>query len=336
MPLSAAVPVFSPARYASDGRLIKPEIRQFSLGYGTCDIEAAQEGGCHVPLTLAFSAPCAERKDPALATGTIDVRGVEATVSDRGLRINTADFSVDILPIGSTPGEILERATRVAEKLAGANEKASHIDRTSPFTAFTPESCGSSEPVATITARSGRARPTLAIDSVPSNRGGPCAVIDRSRVAGAGVPVHVAICLTGPEQAPLSGGLASLRLVFDYSPPLTGLFVGSDLNSDLNGNPDWNEAVSPGAFWDCNVLNAAETAPRSTSPAWLTCDAVGLLDQPFGGAEHLATFSFAPSDAIGTSSLWWNPETTLNSEGAEMQCDGVNLACDGASIIVGP
>jgi hypothetical protein len=140
--------------------------------------------------------------------------------------------------------------------------------------------------------------------------------------------------LINPELAPISGGLTSLHLVFDYTPPLTGVVVTSNFGTDLNGNPDWNEAVSPGASWDCNVLNSQDTAPRATSPARIICDATDFANHPFSGTEHLATFSFNASSTTGTTTMSWNIETEMVAGSDGLTC--ADIACEGATITIVP
>jgi hypothetical protein len=126
-----------------------------------------------------------------------------------------------------------------------------------------------------------------------------------------------------------------VQLAVAYTTPLQGVVVASDLTTDLDGNPDWNEAVSPGgtAAWDCNLLNNAASAPRPASPALLVCETTNLQDQAFAGTEHLATIRFQTGDA-GTAELIWTGDTSLLSGADEVLC-GSGIACIGAEISVG-
>ena len=130
--LTESQSTFTPARYAEDGRLIKPDVSFYSLGYGSC--RAASDNGCRIPISLVFDPPC-KRVSNAFVDGTVRVRGIDAKVYQGGrLQLDTADFTLDIAPPGATEEEILRRSIRIAENLVGANAKASHITRDSDFT----------------------------------------------------------------------------------------------------------------------------------------------------------------------------------------------------------
>jgi hypothetical protein len=116
----------------------------YRVSYGECTPPPGSEQACQVPLTLTFWEPCswfatfnAPEPDKLL------VRGVEAGIGpDGGLRIDTADLTVFIEPRGASNAARLSNATRIANDLYGANEKAEHLTANSNFVAKPADACG--------------------------------------------------------------------------------------------------------------------------------------------------------------------------------------------------
>ncbi|MEX2246342.1 MAG: hypothetical protein WEC75_06615 [Dehalococcoidia bacterium] len=174
----------------------------------------------------------------------------------------------------------------------------------------------------------------LAIDADAANGAGPCDPVDAEASVTAGTSVTVALCLIGADGAPVGGGLTSVTLRMTYAGPLSAANVAGDLKTDLQANPDWNEAGLGGAVWDCNALNSAASAPRATpAPAGITCSTVSLTAQPVSGTVLLATLTLA-AGAPGTATLSWDGGTSLLSGTVESFCGEDGIACEGATILV--
>jgi len=130
-------------RDPTTGEVIKPEFHWFSVSYGSCKIPEG-EGSCPIPLTLDFAAPCEAPPLSGVAKkGTVKVRGIEGIVQSNGfVRLETADFTVTILAVGSSPEEQTEKALRIANDLVPANEKARASLRGTEFPIRTQGICG--------------------------------------------------------------------------------------------------------------------------------------------------------------------------------------------------
>lgn len=121
------------------GEVIRPEVREYTMAYGTCEIPAGEEGGCPVPITLVIQSPCFAYP---LAEEVIykkqQMRGAQAMFfGEGGLRVDTADFTVLVLAVGVTVNESEQRAQRVIENLRGANPEAADFSASTPFRAVT-------------------------------------------------------------------------------------------------------------------------------------------------------------------------------------------------------
>jgi hypothetical protein len=97
---------------------------------------------------------------------------------------------------------------------------------------------------AQITVGAGAAAPQsssarLAIDADVGN--GMCSPLDTTSSVAVGEPVAVALCLLDADKDPVGGELTIARLSVAYGPPLTGAVVPSDVSTDLDNNPDWNQ-----------------------------------------------------------------------------------------------
>ena len=108
--------------------VLVPARRSYSISYGTCEIPQGATG-CPVPLTMVFEDPCeAYPLSQAAKAGTARVRGVDAIVQAvGGLRFETADFTLTIIAVGSSPTEVADNAKRIAEDLVPANAKARSV-----------------------------------------------------------------------------------------------------------------------------------------------------------------------------------------------------------------
>jgi hypothetical protein len=175
----------------------------------------------------------------------------------------------------------------------------------------------------------------LALDMDPTNGSGPCDVVDTFVEAYEAEVRDMAICIVGAQLAPVSGTITSAGIYLDYSGGMTGLNVGSDLNLDLNSNPNWNEGPTlGGSDWDCNLLNHPAAAPLGApTPAQIFCTTNDAMPNPILGTNaHLATFSFQATDpaAIAIPS----PSSLANHVG-ELSCE-VDIVCSGGSVQVVP
>ena len=174
----------------------------------------------------------------------------------------------------------------------------------------------------------------LAVDALPDNGAGPCDPVDENLAAAANTSVDLALCLINAGATPVNAGFNTVTLRLSYTGPLGATNAASDLQTDLGGNPDWNEAELGGATaWDCNLLNTQATAPRAApSPATITCTTISLADQAVSGSVLLATLTL---DAIapGIAELSWGTATSILAGSTEVTCsDGIT--CLGASIVV--
>jgi hypothetical protein len=324
----------------------RPATESFFFIYGDCVIQPGRDS-CAPPLQVIVYPRCG----PSLAGGVMraeSVRGVTAKVlATPAYFIETPYYNVKVS--GGNRTRDAEALTRSAiEQLRGANALAEPLTRDKSLAdatllslpAPTKDACEDDdtlksgvEPTPTPGTLALMTTPALLIDADPSNGDGAYATVDSMRTISQGASLAVALCLLNPELPPVNGGLTSLRLVVSYTTPPAGIVVAPNLSTDLDGNPNWNQAVSTGA-WDCNVLNSAGTAPRAASPSWILCDSTTLANQPFSGAEHLATLSFSAVSSSGTATISWSSETEMVSGSDGISCDGVTLQCVGAEIIV--
>lgn len=174
----------------------------------------------------------------------------------------------------------------------------------------------------------------IAIDADPSDG---CGTLQGSRFVTTGTPVSVGICLMNSASPPASGLISGARLGITYISPLTASDVADDGTTDLDANPDWNQASLGGdAAWDCNVLNDPASAPSANpSPATITCESVGGVDRAVSGDALLATLTFNAPSSTGTSPLILdNIELSLGDD-PDASCN-FGIICIGASIIVQP
>ena len=322
--------ITAPGRFA-------PETHGFEIVYGDCKIPEGQtEGGCSLPLHIVVYPAC---ETPRLAEdakiGKATVRGVEADITaSAAVWIETQEFTVQITHAAPLkPGDLdnhVDKALAVAAQLHGANDKAEQLTQSNGFTAKSPASCGeapgSGPGVAETDAR-------LAIDAVIGNGEGPCSPVDSQASSAIGSPVAVGLCIVDGAAAPVNGGFNTVTLTVSYAGPLGATNAASDLQTDLGGNPDWNEAGLGGNVWDCNLLNAQATAPRAApSPATITCITVSLADQAVSGNVLLATLTLEGS-VPGTAVLSWDGDTSILAGPNEVTCaDGIT--CLGATIVI--
>jgi hypothetical protein len=116
----------SPAFYdPTTGQLIRPEVRMFTISYGSCEIPDGASA-CPIPLTMVSSAPCeTEPLSDIAKAGSVSVRGIDAIVQlNGGIRLETADFSLTVLAVADSDKGTTEKALRIARDLIPANAKA--------------------------------------------------------------------------------------------------------------------------------------------------------------------------------------------------------------------
>lgn len=153
MPIKSAQAEQSKPFYAPDGTLIRPASRSFYMSYGDCTIPAGQDS-CAIPIAIVAYPAC---QAPVLSTEvldgkTVDIRGVQAVVFGEGsLWVETADVTFIISAEGKSPAEKLEKATRVASQLEGANPKAASISKATRFGSRAASKCTGGSPTATAT-----------------------------------------------------------------------------------------------------------------------------------------------------------------------------------------
>lgn len=167
MPLRSAYPTRSKAfTDRRTGAAILPPETFFGLSYGDCVIQPEAQS-CAPPVDIAVYPPIEPCSRFSGGEGVTSVRGVEATIFNRGsLRIKTADFIVTISVTANSSAERLARTTRIAEHLVGANAEAGWLAAATDFrppSAITPTACPPFHP----TAPSGDVHsPTAVIDGI--------------------------------------------------------------------------------------------------------------------------------------------------------------------------
>ena len=178
---------------------------------------------------------------------------------------------------------------------------------------------------------------TLAIDADPTNGTGACNPVDARRTVATSVAFSVALCLQDSQLAPVNGGFNTTSIDVSYT-GISAADVASDLSTDLNSNPNWNDTGLTGpTTWDCNLANSTGAAPSaSPSPATIVCSTVSANDQPVTGTVLLATLNFDPQASPVTSPISWGPgSTSLLSGAVEAFCGDGTLVCVNASVTVG-
>ncbi|MDP9238559.1 MAG: hypothetical protein M3P30_14385 [Chloroflexota bacterium] len=176
---------------------------------------------------------------------------------------------------------------------------------------------------------------SLAIDADTSDG---CATIQPTNNITQGTATSVGICIVNAASAPVSGLISGATLRVTYTAPLTASNVASEgglTPTDLNSNPDWNQAT--GGSWDCNVLNTGASAPTaSPSPATITCESgAGSVDVPVSGNVLLATLNFNAAGSLGTSTLAFGvTDLSTGASGVNNPVCGAGFTCTGASITV--
>ena len=120
--------------FYSQGKLIRPEIRQFSLAYGDCTPSTGRDT-CSVPITIVVNGPGSLPLSNAVKTGqSIEVRRARFEVYGFGeLYLHTARFDLIISALGATRADALARAIGIANQLEGANEPGRDITKTTDF-----------------------------------------------------------------------------------------------------------------------------------------------------------------------------------------------------------
>jgi hypothetical protein len=230
----------------------------------------------------------------------------------------------------------LDRPTRSTAILAGGDEAFCEAQPTPPGGPRIP--CIG----ATIEVTAGAAVPAvrspgtwaLEIDTDITNGNGPCDPVDPQRTVAPNTEVQVGLCQWDPP-----AGITTVTLSVGYSGPITSANVASDLNFDLDANPDWNEDGLGGADrWDCNALDAQASAPRgSPSPATITCDTRARTPEPVGSPALLAVLTLRSTNEIGTAQLDWHSQfpraTAILARFTEGFCHD-NMQCLGATITV--
>jgi hypothetical protein len=183
----------------------------------------------------------------------------------------------------------------------------------------------------------------LELDFDLTNGAGPCDVIDAATPVPVGATFQVGLCLTNYNDAPIGGILTSATIWVDYNGTIVNApDVVGDGMTDLDSNPDWNQAgstVPGGGNWDCNSLDAPASAPNGTPPpALIVCDTSNVqaatLNSPL-----LATLTFNAIGAGGPSPIRYtdaiqDPKpTSLLPTTTELLC-GVDITCLGGQITV--
>lgn len=127
-----------------DGRLIKPDTKWYSMGYGSCvvptPIPGYEQHGCAIPLSIDFYSVCSPPLSNTDTMPRVRVRGVDAyEYSAGGLWVETADFNINIAAWGKTADEGRAHAKQVVEDLIGANPEAAAFTRGAAFTPRPPD-----------------------------------------------------------------------------------------------------------------------------------------------------------------------------------------------------
>jgi uncharacterized repeat protein (TIGR01451 family) len=187
----------------------------------------------------------------------------------------------------------------------------------------------------------------LEMDFNLTNGGGPCAVIDPATPVLAGSAFQVGLCLTNFNNPPGDGTVTTTTLVVDYPGALVDApDVAGNGTTDLDSNPDWNQAgstVPGGGNWDCNSLDGPASAPNGTPPpALIVCATSNVLPAVLNGTNPalLATLSFNAIGVGGPLAIDFadtaDPKpTALLGSGSELLC-GVDITCVGGTIMVLP
>lgn len=169
---------------------------------------------------------------------------------------------------------------------------------------------------------------SLAIDADTSDG---CATIQSTANISVGTATSVGICIVNASAAPVSGLISTVDLSVIYSGPLTATNVAGNGTTDLNSNPDWNEAV--GGSWDCNLFDGPSSAPRADpSPAILECGDSDLLDVSVSGNVLLGTLTFDAAASLGTSTLHLTGGLSSGVDGGANPVCGDGITCVDASI----
>jgi hypothetical protein len=169
---------------------------------------------------------------------------------------------------------------------------------------------------------------SLAIDADTSDG---CATIQSTANISVGTATSVGICMVNASAAPVNGLISGVDLSVIYSGPLTATNVAGNGTTDLNSNPDWNEAV--GGSWDCNLFDGPLSAPRADpSPAILECG--DLVDVSVSGNVLLGTLTFDAAASLGTSTLHLTGGLSSGVDGGANPVCGDAITCVDASITV--
>ena len=134
----------------------------------------------------------------------------------------------------------------------------------------------------------------LAIDADTTN--GICTTVDTNRTVAAGTYLTVGICLLGGSGVT---GINTVALSLPYDSGLSATNVASDLTTDLNSNPNFNEGRDR---WVVGLQSAEpfDSAPKaSPSPATINCTTTNSSDVAVSPPLLLATLSLtANSGAV--------------------------------------
>lgn len=141
---SGDMPVSEAKEFITAAGRFAPETHGFDIIYGDCTIPPGQEeGGCPLPVQITVYPACQTPELAEEAKGKkVKVRGVDAVVTIGGaIWIETEDFTVQIWHAVKGVSDHEKEALKIAEKLEGANDKAKHIKKDSPFKVKAQDFC---------------------------------------------------------------------------------------------------------------------------------------------------------------------------------------------------
>jgi fimbrial isopeptide formation D2 family protein/uncharacterized repeat protein (TIGR01451 family) len=175
----------------------------------------------------------------------------------------------------------------------------------------------------------------------PLNGTGPCDIVDAAATTFAGSTNTLAICLLDGND--FDGGDLNTGDIFGFAPKfaypgsMTAVNGPFDTNTDLDANPDFNQAL--GGAWDCNAFNNAGSQPvASPSPASMGCTETGAGIPPTAAPMVVAIMTYSTPAAAAVAPLTWDGGATVSygsTLDASHSCGaGGVFACQDATITV--
>ena len=157
--------------------------------------------------------------------------------------------------------------------------------------------------------------PKYALDMNPLNGTGPCDIVDAAVTTFAGSTNTLAICLLdGNDFDPgdaTTGDIFGFAPKFAYPGSMTAVNGPFDTLTDLDANPNFNQALGGGS-WDCNAFNNAGSQPVASPSVSMGCQETGTGIAPTAAPMVVAIMTYSTPAAAAAAALVWDGGATVS------------------------